>query len=436
MTKKLRTEASIIALAIRNGWPDPRSASQHGRAHPLAQYVDLDAEPKAPRFVIPGFIGHGLVIIAGAHGVGKTTTTLPLSMVAAGLHRPDDPLAPKHWRHVVYITEDTEQALRIVAGIVGFGALGLDMATVRERLHIVEARRLEPAYVAEVATTYRAQFARSVDGVELLPLVVFDTKSAVFSMEDENDNAEASAIAAVLKQSFENLPVWIVGHVAKANLTRSDVAGLSTRGASAFEADANQVLFLIKEGEQRFLVRGKTRFEAAWPELRIESKTATTTACDEFGDMEPLTLRWGIASPPEQSRKEAQEQAQEAQREAETAALRGEVLDVVEVAWQAGFPLNREGVKAKVRRNRQEVTDSIEILLSERWLHEVVISKDQRTNPKRSAFLVNLSPEEHGDVINGKGLPLAKLVVPESWRKPAAPSVPAPVRTGVAHGNK
>jgi len=123
-------------------------------AHTLAQYLDLDAEPMAPRFVIPGFVGYGLVIFAGTHGVGKTTALLPLAMVAAGLHRYGDPLAPKHWRHVVYITEDAEQARRILTGIVKFGGLALGVGTVRERLHIVEARRLDPSYVAEVATTY------------------------------------------------------------------------------------------------------------------------------------------------------------------------------------------------------------------------------------------------------------------------------------------
>jgi RecA-family ATPase len=274
----------------------------------------------APRFVIPGFIGHGLVIVAGTHGVGKTTALLPLAMVAAGLHRHGDPLAPKHWRHVVYIVEDAEQALRIVAGIVKFGGLGLDVGTVRERLHIVEARRLVPSYVAEVATAYREQFARMVEGVEVPPLVVMDTKSAVLEMEEENSNSEASAIVALLKQSFESLPVWMVGHVAKAS--RGEVAGLSLRGGSAFEADANQVLYLVKEGDARFLVRGKTRFEALWPELQIESKTAATMARDEYGDPQSVVLRWGIASPPAQSRKEAQEQAHEAARKADAAAMR------------------------------------------------------------------------------------------------------------------
>ena len=409
----------LLSRASEPPKPEPR-------IHPLAQFVDLDAEPMAPRVVIPGFIGYGVVIIAGTHGAGKTTGLLPLSMVAAGLHRHGDPLAPKHWRHVVYIVEDAEQARRIVAGIVKFSGLGLDVGTVRARLHIVEARRLEPSYVAEVAATYREQFARTVDGVEVPPLVVFDTKSAILAMDEENSNTEASAIVAMLKQDFEGLPVWLVGHVSKPNMNRADAAGLSLRGGSAFEADANQVLYLVKEGESRYLVRGKTRFEAEWPELQIESRTAATMARDEFGDMQAVTLRWAIATPPEQSRKEAQEQAQEAARKADAAALRDEVREVIEVAWLGGFPLNREGVKAKVRRNRNEVTDTIENLLAERWLHEVVIPPKERTNPKRGAFLVNLTTIEHEAAIRGEGLPPAKLLVPESWRKPAAPSVSEP----------
>ena len=413
-----------------------REEASEPPVHPLARYVDLDAEPKPPRFIIPGFIGCGLVIVAGTHGVGKTTALLPLAMVAAGLHGHGDPLAPKHWRHVVYIVEDAEQALRIVAGIVKFGGLGLDVGTVRERLHIVEARRLVPSYVAEVATTYREHFARMVDGVEVLPLVVMDTKSAVLEIDDENGNSEASAIVALLKQSFESLPVWMVGHVAKANMSRSDVAGLSLRGGNAFEADSTQVLYLVKEGEARFLVRGKTRFEAQWPELAIESKTAATVAPDEYGDLQSVVLRWGIASPPETSRKVAQEHAQEAARKAETAALRNEVRDVIEVACRGGFPLNREGVKAKVKRNRAEVTDAIEKLLTERWLHEVGIPAKDRTNPKRAAFLVNLTTEEHETACRGEGMPAAKLKVPASWCKAAAPSVPGALQQeagGVDH---
>ena len=78
-----------------------------------------------------------------------------------------------------------------------------------------------------------------------------------------------------------------------------------------------------------------------------------------------------------------------------------------------------------MKRNRQEVTDTIENLLAERWLHEVAIPPKERTNSKRSAFLVNLTTEEHEAAVRGDGLPPAKLLVPKSWRKTAAPSVPA-----------
>lgn len=403
-------------------------ASEGVRAHPLSQFVDFAGEVKPPRWVIPGFIAHGVVVIAGAHGVGKTTATLPLAMVAAGLHGEGDALAPRHWRHVVYITEDVEQARRILAGIVGWGELGLDMGIVGERLHIVEARRLEPAYAVQVSKDYRAQFTRTVDGVEVLPLVVVDTKSAVLAQEEENSNTEGSQIMAYLKQDFQGLPVWVIGHVSKANMNRSNASELSMRGGSAFEADAHQVLYLVKEAdERRYLVRGKTRFEAEWPELQIQSKTAATLARDEFGNLETLVMRWGIAAPPEQSRKEAAEQAAEQQRKADEAALRDEVREAVATAWNLGNPLNRAGVKAKVRRKAQVVKDMIEVLLSERWLHEVHVPAKVRVISSKAAFLVDLTTEEHEAVLSGAALPAAKLVIPESWQKQAIPLVPEPM---------
>ena len=409
----------LLSRAAAPAKPEPPT-------HPLARFVDFDGEPMAPRWVIPGFIGHGVTIIAGAHGVGKTTTLLPLAMVAAGLHKAGDPLAPLHWRHVVYIVEDVEQARRILAGMVKFGGLGLDAGAVRERLHLVEARRLEPAFVAEVGKTYREQFARSVDGVDVLPLVVVDTKAATLNLDNENDNSEASRAMATLKQGFDGLPTWLVGHVAKPIIGRTDA--MSLRGGSAWEADANQVLYLVKEQDgTRYLVRGKTRFEARWTDLHISTAWQEIMARDEFGNTEAVTLRWAIVSPPEQSRKEAQDQAQEATRKADAAAMRDEVRHVIDVAWMGGCPLNRAGVKAKVKRRDEDVVACIENLLSERWLHEVDVPANVRTNVNRKVFLVNLTTEEHEAAVRGEGMPAAKLVVPESWRKPAAPFVPEPM---------
>ncbi len=410
--------AALLESATEPPKPEPK-------VHPLARFVDIDGTAKPPRWVIPGFIGHGVTVIAGAHGVGKTTALLPLAMTAAGLH--GDDLMPRQWRHVVYVAEDVEQAKRIMAGIVLHSNLGINLEAVRERLHIVEAVRLDPAFVASVGATYREQFTRNVEGVEVLPLVVLDTKSAVLAIENENDNSEASSMMAALKQGFDRLPVWLIGHVAKANLSRNDA--LTSRGASAIEGDANQTLFLIREGDTRYLVQGKTRFEAKWPELEITSYTAQTVEPDEFGNMEAVLLRWGIAAPARQSRKEAVEQAAEQRCKEDEASLRQGIRDAVQAAWIAGNPLGREGVKVKAKRKHCEVLACLEALLAERWVLEVFVPAKERLHPRKSSFFINLSTVEHEDVLSGAGLPADKLVIPASWKK-----APVSIMPDAGHG--
>jgi len=408
----------VLEAAVAPPKPEPK-------IHPLALYVDFGDVPAPPRWVIPGFIADGVSVISGSPGVGKTTALLPLALTAAGIHGQDD-LMPRHWRHVVYVTEDIDQAKRIIAGLVGYGCLGIDIGAVRERFHLVSAVRLDAQFVASVGDTYREQFIRNVAGVEILPLVVIDTKSAVIALENENDNSEASRMMAALKQGFARLPVWLVGHVAKASMGRSDVPALSNRGAGATDGDGNATLFLIQEGDCRYLVLGKKRFEPKWAELEIIGNTASTVVLDEFGYPEDLTMRWGIAVPAQTSRREAADKAAELQRQQDDAAMRGDILDVVGMAWGQGNPLNRAGVKAKVRRKTTDVVACIEILLNERWLIEVDVPAKLRTNNNRAAFLVSLTTEEHEAVIDGADLPADKLVIPQSWQKPPIPSVPAP----------
>lgn len=390
--------------------------------HPLAKFVEIDGKVRAPRWVIPGFIGHGVVIIAGSHGVGKTTALLPLAMTAAGLHGGE--LLPRHWRHVIYVTEDVEQARRILSGITQHGNLGISLEEVRQRLHLAEALRLDPVYVAQVGKNYREQFTRKVDGIEVLPLVVLDTKSAVLDVDNENDNSEASKMMASLKQGFEGLPVWLIGHVAKPNMTRADVTGLSTRGASAIEGDANQTMFLVKEGDVRYLVLGKTRFEPRWKELGITSYTALAQVEDEFGMPEAVVMRWGIPAPTEMSRKEAANVAKEQSQKDSAAMLRQSIRDAVATAWNLGSPLNRAGVKAKVGGRAASVADAIENLLTERWLYEVEIPSAERITNSKKSFLIDLMTAEHEDFIQYGVLPLEKLKVPPTWKKPNVPPVP------------
>jgi hypothetical protein len=402
----------------------------HGKRHPLAQYIDYDLTPRPPSFVIPDLIDAGLVTFAGGHGVGKTSTLLPLSMVAAGLHRPGDLFAPKVWRHVIYVCEDPAQALRIIAGMVNHSDLELDEVKVKERLHLVAAKRLPPNIVAQVGEVYKAELKREVNGKETLPLVVLDTNAAVLDLEDSNSNAQISRALYELKQGFAGLPVWIVCHVSKQVKNRTDLADLSALGGVAFEADSVQNLYLIKEDktDQRYLMLGKTRFEKRWSELEIKSHSHNVFVHDDHGDQVALTLRWNETHPTELGRGERVQQAQEDAQKKNEAELREAVLNDVRDACQAGNPLNRAGVRAKVRRRSEAVTTCIDQLIHEQWLIEVDVPPARRVNQRRNAFLVGLTTQEHDAVLRGEEVSPDKFVIPKTWGKTSNPIAPKPER--------
>lgn len=398
-----------------------------GWQHPLARVIELGNAPRPPAYILPYFIGEGVVIIAGAHGVGKTTALLPLSMAAAGLHEHDYPLAPREWRHVVYITEDSHQVERIIAGYAP--TIGATAEGIGERVHIVEAARMAPEAVVQVGGTYQQQYTRTVtttagNTVELPPLVVFDTKAAVFELENDNDNAEASKMIAAIKQRFANLPTWIVGHVSKMDLSRDGAkSGMPTfRGASAFEADANQVLYLVKESDgTRWLVRGKTRFEAKWEELLIETYSSKIAALNIFDEPEELTLRWAVARPQEKTRKEITAAAEEAAKAFERERKKAEMLDVISRACAMGEPLNRSQLAKEVGGNAQATKAMIQELVDSCWAVEVMVPHEIRIHHQRSRFLVSLTQGERDHYQETNELPPEKQAIPESWQKPPKP---------------
>lgn len=391
--------------------------------HRLAKVVSLDAAVTPPNWVLPNFIAEGIVLIAGGHGVGKTTTLLPLAMAAAGVHEDGYELAPKHWRHCIYVTEDVSQARLIINGITDH--LGLNRGHLLERVHIVEAQRMDPVSVITVGRHYRETYTRTVatkvGDVEIPPLVVFDTMAATFQVENENDNSEASNMIALLKQQFK-LPCWIVGHVSKGDLTRDAAkAGSPTlRGASAYEADANQVLYLVKsEDDTRWLVRGKTRFESPWQELMIETGSSTCQAIDVFGDSETLIRRWGIARPAEKSRDEMQEEAKiKAEEYADQKAIDG-ICDFVGKAQDAGEPVTRTDARNSIKGRRTEKKkELIETLLEQCRLAEISLPPEVTGKNRTATFLVLLSSAEQAEYKDTGKVPEAKIELAKSWFSP------------------
>lgn len=405
-------------------------APSEPRMHPLANFLDFDLTPKAPSWVLDGAIEEGVVVIAGSRGIGKTTTIAPLSLVAAGLHAPGDPLAPKAWRHVIYLTEHAAQVFRVLAGLVRYGGLGISESDVAERVHVVNTVRMQPEDVVGVASEYMARFARVHRGVTLKPLVIFDTWAASFALESENDNSETSRAVACLKQRFQGMPVWLVAHLAKTSQGRSDVANLSARGAGALEGDTIQNVYMVQEGEDddapRFLsLKGKKRFEPKHgDEFEIESHHTAVEALDAWGDTERTVLRWNTLKAVAVDRQalKAEAKANEA-KEAQT-QLRTAILSRLEVARMTTAPLNRTSLKGEIKGFQgQVIGEAVELLITEGWIYEVDVPAKQRANANKKAFLVGLKDDERRMLLAGQPLPPDVTAIPKSWKKAEIPSV-------------
>ena len=176
------------------------------------------------------------------------------------------------------------------------------------------------------------------------------------------------------------------------------------------------MLYLVQEGEVRYLTRGKTRFDAKWKELQIVSDTAVVMAEDEYGDFEEITLRWGTCCPPEQTRQQSKEQHQQNASKEAAGVMRDAIRAAVESAHADGQPLNKAGVKARIQGNASAKSDAIQNLLDEGWLYEVQIPASEHLRNKPS-FLINLTTPEHEAYRTTGELPAPKLVIPQSCKK-------------------
>ena len=363
----MRAAAKALGLDAKkpaDDWADAAAPDDGTEkpVHPLARFVDpLPDTLRQPKMILPGLIAAGLVVIAGQHGVGKTTVLASIVVKVAGATELGDPLAPRYGRHVIYVSEDTAQFQRIMYAVAkatpGAGAI------IRQRVHLVEAVRMPIDKVVEVAAIYTERFTEEVDGNRLPPLVVLDTRSAIIAIDDENDNAETSQIMAALKQRFAGLPVWIVGHVAKASFGRADAKNMSARGATALEGDAHQVVFIvIEDDDQRFLIRGKTRFEAAVASCRLVSHVEQEWGVDEFGTACEIPVRHVTVEPltaeEEGDRKAQGEESRNAEKDERArqrwAQAREEIIDFVRQKASEGVLMGKTDAAERLGGSRQQ----------------------------------------------------------------------------------
>ena len=280
------TYRSIFKMAIDNGWvgkyskeaevilegdhPLALEASSHSGAHEVTVF----------EYIFDDFMSTGVNVVAGAPGVGKTTLIIPMALATAHLCPVEFELRPLVRRNVIIITESVVQVQRVIYSLCNWGMTGMRPEDFEQRVKVIQAQRLDPKIVAQVAEQYKEWTTPNEkangETYDALPLVVFDTANAVFDLENENDNAQVGRAMAYIKQSFLGFPVIIVSHTAKV-LGSGESDYLSPRGASAWTGDAHGVYTVFKDGDDnhapRILKATKVRFPTTFPELTFDVVT-------------------------------------------------------------------------------------------------------------------------------------------------------------------
>ena len=249
---------------------------------------------EAVEFVIDGFLSNGFTVIAGEPGVGKTSTLVPLFAASAHLCEENSFLKPILRRKVIYIAEDIQQVQRCVYALHKHVAKNIDKKEFYNWFQIVQAVRSDAEAIVKVIKQARDEESYTLEnGFTVEPLIVFDTAAATISLENENDNAEVSSVIAKIKEATIGAPVAIIAHTPKA-ISRSDLAMMTPRGASAWSGDAQATIFLFTDDafpNARFLALGKRRFECAYSEIRFESDVYEESVTTPWGTQQTVSYR-------------------------------------------------------------------------------------------------------------------------------------------------
>jgi RecA-family ATPase len=348
------TAGTLIALAREHGYtsyekssaledfcldPDTGELVPVPKANPWFDRIRTISKVNVPpNWLVDGILADKLTIIAGSPGVGKTSCLVPLALVIAGFQSHLSNVEAKYNRKVIYVTEDKWQIDSIIHGVIKHlvtpDGQKITYEMVAERFIVIETMKSkvsELILLADVAAGFIEDLEAASGQVEMKPLIVLDTSSATFLLDDENNNSEVSKYVAAIKESFINkdYPVWIVAHTAKIN-KRSEVAALSVRGAGAFEGDANCIAYLVQEEglNTRFFVLGKHRYSAKYNEIAIDSVLHHEMAVNKYGDIEEVYYRYStLERSSETDRIAAKMEAKEQHEESKESMYKQRIFD-------------------------------------------------------------------------------------------------------------
>lgn len=298
------TYRSIFRAALDAGWTaDKGPPATTGSSHPLGHFLSFGEMSNKPReFVLDNIMVAGIVIVAGYHGAGKTSQLVPLMCHAAHLCGHGTGLLPTLRRRVIYVAEEPHQVFETLDAMRHLGLIPNDNDVVADWFKVVKAVRLQPETITQITGFYR-QLAHlnhhptNGTSFEAMPIVVFDTANASIDIENESDNAEVGRAIAELKREFGDIPIIIVTHTGKGTKSQDRNATVTSRGASAWEADAHQVIYLKHDdtGRRKLdIAGGKHRFSTRVQAIEFITTICTAEKLGILGDLEESTVVFGM----------------------------------------------------------------------------------------------------------------------------------------------
>lgn len=369
----------------------PKARKPHGwlpSVEPLLRSVE------APEFVLDGVLAAGAVVFAGERGLGKTSVLLPMMMAVAGVI--NYPFKASIRRRVLYVTEDIEQARRIIAAMKKHDLITVDEQELQTMFQLCPAHRIPISeavlFPKMLVGDYQINECRDGSTYKAPPVVVLDTVNTTLQIDNLNDNSEVSQAISRLREAFDTIPLITVGHVPKAS--RGDAKKASFNGAGAWENDTQQTIYLVQEGGQRYLVMGKKRFVSDYSEFLIESHLADFRSLDKLKREVVTKAYYGIpAGISELEKTKAQEEAKAASGRRAWEDLKEKVL--AEVTLNAGQRVS--DIKSVIVGSSQKITDAITSLEEEGLIRVEAVGKAKRHYPINQNDAERYGSESNGE---------------------------------------
>ena len=350
-------------------------------------------------------MAEGVTSIAGASGTGKTTMIVEMASIVAHLCEEERLGIEKHFlkvrgrRRVVHFAEDTRQIEQALYAKRKYGKgasqITRDDEDVIDWYMLVQTKKHSAPELGKIIEAYSTRYTERwpvvmADGSEryvvMPPLLIFDTASASFDLDDENSNSEQSKMIAAIKAATKVHydPIWITSHVAKAARDK-DVKHQTSRGAGAIEADAQTVATLARDigMECTILSLNKTRIQTQYDELQFHASFYDEFVEDEWGDLQEVTYITGELSKGTSSQRIASKQ----DNRKKTADLEKEkkldenVLEVFKLIASApvGTIYGKEDIRDRLSVGSSQSQAAIAYLLKGGYLVCRQLTKEERT---------------------------------------------------------